>query len=231
MKSKITKLAAAAMIIVAIIIGVNQFGGSIDLATIAFADISEAMKNVPWMHSVSRGFDETRKGVVELWIGFEEKINAAKEHDGTAIFWNVNENRKYKYNPQNNNITIDYADNVPFLTSSPILFLESMQNTFKEQGAEFTTKSGEHMGQKAQIQEISGFSVGQIKQNYVLRLYIDPESKLLFSAQIKVTDPNGNTIVDGETIFDYPQTGPADIYDLGVPRDAQIIDKLPKDEG
>ena len=230
MRSRITKLTAAAVIIIAIIICVNQFSGSIDLATIAFADISEAMKNVPWMHSVSRGVDETGKRVVELWIGFEEKINAAKESDSTAIFWNVKENRKYEYDPQNNNITIDYADNVPFPMSSPILLLESMQNTFKEQGAEFTTKSGEYMGQKAQIQEISGSSVGQIKQNYVLRLYIDLESKLLFSAQIKSTDPNGNTIVDGETMFDYPQTGPVDIYDLGVPRDAKIISNLPKED-
>ena len=230
MRSRITKLAAAAVIFIAILIGVNQFGGSIDMATIAFADISEAMKNIPWMHSVSRGVDETGKRVVELWIGFEEKINAAKEPDSTAISWNVKENRKYEYDPQNNNITINYADNVTFPMSSPILLLESMQNTFKEQGAEFTTKSGEYMGQKAQIQEISGSSVGQIKQNYVLRLYIDPESKLLFSAQIKSTDPNGNTIVDGETMFDYPQTGPVDIYDLGVPRDAKIISNLPEED-
>jgi len=36
--------------------------------------------------------------------------------------------------------------------------------------------------------------------------------------------------VDGETIFDYPQTGPVDIYDLGVSRDAEIISKLPKED-
>jgi len=231
--SPVAKVAAAAVIIIAAIVALrNGSINSINMATIAFADVSKAMKNVPWMHSVTRGFDETRKGAVELWIGFETKINATKDFDGKVIFWNANEHRKYEYDPQSHSITIEYAseDNVPFHLSSPVLFLESMQNTFKEQGAEFTTKSGEYMGQKAQIQEISGSFVGQIKQNYVLRLYIDPESKLLFSAQIKSTDPNGNTIVYGETIFDYPQMGPADIYNLGVPRDAQIISKLPKED-
>ena len=230
MKSKITKLAAAAVIIVVAILALQN--GSIDLATIAFADISEAMKNVPWMHSVSRGFDETRKGVVELWIGFETKINASKDFDGKFIFWNVNEHRKYEYDPKSHSVTIEYAseDNVPLPLSSPVLLLERMQKMFKEQGAEIVTKSGEYMGQKAQIQEISGSFVNQGKQNYILRLFIEPESKLLFSAQVKSTDPNGNTLVDGETTFDYPRTGPKDIYDLGVPHDAKIISNLPEED-
>lgn len=49
MKSRITKLATVAVIIIAVLIGIHQFGGSIDGATIAFADISEAMKNVQWI--------------------------------------------------------------------------------------------------------------------------------------------------------------------------------------
>ncbi|MHC4639552.1 MAG: carboxypeptidase regulatory-like domain-containing protein [Planctomycetota bacterium] len=39
MKSRITKLAAAAAIIIAVIICINQFGGSIDGASVAFADV------------------------------------------------------------------------------------------------------------------------------------------------------------------------------------------------
>jgi hypothetical protein len=39
MKSRITKLAAAAVIIIAVLIGVNQFSGSIDGASVAWADV------------------------------------------------------------------------------------------------------------------------------------------------------------------------------------------------
>ena len=39
MKSRITKLAAAAVIIIAVLIGINQFGGSIDGASVAWADV------------------------------------------------------------------------------------------------------------------------------------------------------------------------------------------------
>jgi outer membrane lipoprotein-sorting protein len=43
MRSRITKLAAAAVIIIAVMIGIYQFGGSIDLATPTFADIVQPL--------------------------------------------------------------------------------------------------------------------------------------------------------------------------------------------
>ena len=44
MNSKLTKLAAAAVIIIAILIGINQFGGSIDGASVAFGEVLEYFK-------------------------------------------------------------------------------------------------------------------------------------------------------------------------------------------
>lgn len=41
MKSRITKIAAAAVLIIAVLIGMNQFGGSIDGASVAWADVVE----------------------------------------------------------------------------------------------------------------------------------------------------------------------------------------------
>ncbi len=45
MKSRMTKFAAAAVILVAILIGINQFGGSIDGTSVAFADVLENISN------------------------------------------------------------------------------------------------------------------------------------------------------------------------------------------
>ncbi|HEX4142371.1 MAG TPA: hypothetical protein VHY91_02380 [Pirellulales bacterium] len=38
--------------------------------------------------------------------------------------------------------------------------------------------------------------------------------------------PTGNASSD-ETRFDYPENGPADIYDLGVPKTAKLVDRVP----
>ncbi len=50
MKSPITKLAAAAVIIIAVLIGINQFGGSIDGASVAWADVTERFESVPFFN-------------------------------------------------------------------------------------------------------------------------------------------------------------------------------------
>ena len=44
MKSKITKITAAAVIIIAVFIAINQFGGFIDGASVAWADVLENME-------------------------------------------------------------------------------------------------------------------------------------------------------------------------------------------
>jgi hypothetical protein len=47
MKSRITKLAAAAVIIAAVFIGVYQFGGSIDGASVVWAEVANKIEQVP----------------------------------------------------------------------------------------------------------------------------------------------------------------------------------------
>jgi len=45
MKSRIIKIAAAAVIIIAVIIGINQFGGSVDGTSVAFGEVLEHIHN------------------------------------------------------------------------------------------------------------------------------------------------------------------------------------------
>jgi len=61
MKSRITKLAAAAVIIIAVLIGINQFGGSIDGSSVAWGELVERLE---------RSHDEYMK---ELLLAVKEK--------------------------------------------------------------------------------------------------------------------------------------------------------------
>ena len=100
MKNKKTQLAIAAVIVIAAIIGINQFGGSIDLANVAFADVISAMENVTWMHQVARGLENGTNGTGEQWMGFDAKIHAGKSADGQVTFWDAKEHKRYKYDPE-----------------------------------------------------------------------------------------------------------------------------------
>ena len=50
MQSKITKYAMAAIILVAALFGINQFGGSIDGSAVALARAVENTRRMPWRH-------------------------------------------------------------------------------------------------------------------------------------------------------------------------------------
>ena len=58
-----------------------------------------------------------------------------------------------------------------------------------------------------------------------IRFRVDPKTKLPHSCVFQSIE--GPT---GTTLFDYPEHGPADIYDLGVPRAARLVDRMPDDD-
>ena len=77
MKSKITKFAAAAVIIIAILIGINQFGGSIDGSSRAYAmtDVPELFYSARNIHMKAimyfpEGGEDADSAVIEVehWL-------------------------------------------------------------------------------------------------------------------------------------------------------------------
>jgi outer membrane lipoprotein-sorting protein len=89
MKSRITKLVAAAVIIFAALIGINQFGGSVDMTSVAWAEvvkIIENIENVMYQTTVeitdeSRGEIPQATGItyVSLKYGTRKDMSAANK--------------------------------------------------------------------------------------------------------------------------------------------------------
>jgi len=82
MKSRITKIAAAAVIIIAVLIGINQFGGSIDIATPAYAieQTIQASHSIRYLHI--RNFKADKTEPKEFWVQCDEfgQIKNARIH-------------------------------------------------------------------------------------------------------------------------------------------------------
>lgn len=229
MKSKTAQGAIAAILILGALTGIYQLTGSIDGASIAFADVIEAMKNVPWLHQESRGFQGGVSGTAEQWLGFESKVHAAKWADGKRTFWDIEQNKRYEYDPEVNHITITDTSGteLPFSIASPTLMFETMHKTLVEQGAVVTVESTKYNGRKVQLHQ---FSLSLTEQKKRLKLYIDPQSKYLIAAEISAEDASGNVLMDGAVTFSYPQTGPTDIYALGISHDTPIVSNLPNED-
>lgn len=77
MKSKITRLAAAAVIIIAVLAGINYFGGSIDGAGVAWAELVERVEQ------------SHNKYYAELLLAMEEKDveKVSSNADALSEFW------------------------------------------------------------------------------------------------------------------------------------------------
>lgn len=84
MKNRISKFAAAAVIILAVLIGINQFGGSIDGTSVAWAKVTNAMKQVENMHMVSwvTTIDGEKTKEDEYWF---KKPYLVREESGSRI--------------------------------------------------------------------------------------------------------------------------------------------------
>jgi hypothetical protein len=59
------------------------------------------------------------------------------------------------------------------------------------------------------------------------RLVIDKQDHLLGATEITYLDPDGNVIVVQKSRSEPIRTGPTDVYELGVPKDVTIVNKVP----
>jgi hypothetical protein len=231
MKNPIGKLAAAAVIIIAVLFGILQFDGSIQ--SIALADVIEAMQNAEWAHyhyviDVT-GVDEeiakkTRAIGWEGWQSVNPLLSMAKLNNGKVYFTEENEGKTSRYDPKTNTITIveyekptnsqeDYA-------SIGDMFIKQISAVEKE-GGKVNYEEGIYEGCPVIIISIDVTSDEGLRMK--MSAIVEPETYL----PKKVTAQrwkNGQYrgLISGT--FDYPETGPKDIYALGVPQTAKIID-------
>ena len=216
MKSPITRIAAAAVIIIAVLVGINQFGGSIE--AVALGQVIEAMKKVNWMHVVGR---EKEGGISEAWSSFESKINIKKDENGRITYTNYHKNKRYVYDPAKQTIYVyDVSgENFAFGTAGPLQLFEELLQMERDKGAKITRRKDG----KAEIWEAVTSEGNMTVEG---RVFIDIEKGLPMVMQVKATR-NGKIIQDLDVRFEYPQKGPEDIYELGAPKSAVVVDGKP----
>ncbi len=92
MKSPMTKLAAAAVVIIAVLIGINPFGSS--KTGVLWADVAERFESVPFFHLTMYIGRDTSAEIkkIEIWKSGDSRIRA---HDGkTVVFADFSKEEK-----------------------------------------------------------------------------------------------------------------------------------------
>jgi len=215
--SKMAKLAAAAVIIIAILIGINHLGGSIDGATVAFAQIKENMEKMAWMHVTVEGAGEK----LEAWFSFERRVMVSKRVPGEIRYHDGLKQTVQIYDPVANTITVSYttADALAGMGRSALDFPKSILKLFDEAGQKIIQETGKYEGKDSKIYKMSGFFGGMDMR---VEMIVDIDKNVLLFINQKAFDETGTLKIEANGYFDYPENGPNDIYQAGAPPDAQV---------
>jgi len=224
MRNKIIKVVAVVLITI-VILSIFEFAGSrdIDLASAALARTTEALKKVPWVHisCIAKRSDSDKETKSELWRSNELQISIAINNDrGIVKFRDGGKNLIYEYNPKTNEIIVSKVTGKSH--QFPIQ-LEEYLELFENHGVKYDLLEREDIidGNSVRVFKISFVDENSIRGERVFRVY--DGNNLPFESYVKTLDSNGLVILEGRMVFEYPQEGPATIYDVcGVPLSAKV---------
>ena len=230
--SRITKLAAAAVIIIAAYVVLDQSGSPIDITTVTFAQMTENMKNMPWLHGVVEGTDARLEGgadKLEAWFCFERKITVNKHGSGEVRFQDDSKQILQVYDSATNTITISRVTPLDWnqLGGSALDIPNVIIKMFEDAGEKVTRESGKYKGKDALIFKMSAFLGGM---DMKVEMTVDAKMHVVVFINQKAFDKTDKLIFDANAHFDYPETGPESIYDVGVPRSAKTVHNEKEEE-
>ena len=213
------------------------------LATPGWAEVVQAVREKPWIHLKAKTSDVSS----EIWLSLTHDVHAQR-HGEIAIFDDFRQGVRYHYHSQEKRLVrVPHSDLDKKAVRSFSALFRAMLG-----GHEF---GGEELGHATIIdgscRTIKDKTRTWIEYEFILRPHysyaglrdstlmkwvfrVHPRSHLPATMTIKVLDDRGR---DGgqpkqeiKVVIDYPDEGPIDIFAMGVPRTAEVVDDLPKNE-
>ncbi len=226
-KSPITKIAAAAAIIIAAVLILRN--GSVDITTPVFGvqDVLVAMKKAQWMHIKYEIIElHSESFSPEEIIRLPETWISVNPHRMVQIFGNGNISfredelcKETRYDPESNIITITYKSRASDVQPSSIENLLFNQiSEIEKEGGIVTYTNDLFQGKPVTVINVDTTNVSE--SGLSLSLFVDPKTRLPIKFTLGKVD--GQSIM-ASGIIDYPQDGPIDIYKLGASQDAEVV--------
>jgi outer membrane lipoprotein-sorting protein len=183
MKSPITKLAAAAVIIIAVLIGIHQFGGSIEGTSLAFADVLEKIQNTKTLTWKTTFTQEGQKPQIARAMLIEPHFFRYELPDGQVWIFDHRKRKTLVLDPAKKMGTVYSADKgIPNIYNAFRNFRDLPDFSVKELG-------------KRQVdgKEEIGFYLSKENEKREITVWVDPETQLPVRIEETVEDAQGNT--------------------------------------
>jgi len=248
---RIAELAAAAVLVIGVLLGLHFFSGPIEITTPAFADVMKNMLSQKWVYM----FGEDRKsGQInwECWYNPSQQKAYTRNHlnDNSVNIQEITNSqiREYKDNTVTISDTEDYRDVMDWLEQC--VPLGDWLSRYEQEGADIVQREATYNSKPALLYEIELSLPGRsffppgiqtdlpgVLETEKYSWLVDKKTHLpIICISLRIHEMlregkyQSGVISSRRYAFDYCDSGPADIYDLGVPHDANVVDTRPDPE-
>ena len=211
---------AAAVIVFGLMMLAGRALLPLSAPTVSLAQTLEAMRSRPWIHVVqTSALEEGQRR--EYWEHFGARIRARKMPDGKIVYANYAENVSYAYDPDANTITVTSGWESAMADSAwnPIEQLTEAIGRIEATAAGLSQSTVVEDGARLERIRIVDDNAPGARSVVYIR---DVERNLLVRVETVVL--SGGQEEQSTAVFDYPGQGPEDIYALGAPRNAAVLD-------
>jgi hypothetical protein len=204
-------------------------GIEIDGSRAALARVLEAMNRMPVMHEVYQTrYDGPPTHQTEIWYDFNSRTALAKyATDGqyTKInLLNYTTMEEVVYDPKAGVVRIVYRCDVApdGYPDSPAQVAQDYLDLHGSRGARFTRERSQYHGTDADVYQ-SRIESNERRHKEQATLVVDRRTNLPLAMTRTNWTQSGAVTFDQTMTFDFPATGPRDIYEIGAPRSAQVV--------
>jgi hypothetical protein len=193
-----------------------------------WAEVVKAVQSKPWIHVTLPGGEPGQS--LEFWISTSRAAGGSRNPEEISFF-DERLGIRYQYNLEKKVLYRLLISNEELAEGRE--FLETFQALFR---GDAELKSGFRglvlKDQKRSQTEKDGRKWDEYELHFQVPSSPNAEMTTTFLVDAQTRLPKTMTMKDSagharELTFDYPEKGPADIYALGVPKDAKVIDRVP----
>jgi len=199
-----------------------------------WAQVVKAVQAKPWIHAVNRG--SKAEATDEFWISMDTG-DVAFRAAGETVFYDAASQICYCYGSSTKTVFRDRTKPDELTNDREIvkLFQEIIRGDaqIKPKFADLDLKDQKHSritkdGREWDQYELHFVHSDFIKLDFHITFLVDAETHLPRSMVAHFVDEPGEHF---KFEFDYPATGPADIYALDVPKSAELVDRVSAEAG
>ncbi len=233
----LAKLAVAAAIMVAAIIGIQELLRR-GRGPATLNQVRQATQKMAWLHAVVTEYRDGAVRTDQQWNDFTSRKAYILASDKTAVVSDFGSGRREMlYSPQVKAVVIsDLPTKGLFGADAAYTLIDSFAVFAAKDDVTVARWTDRYEGKKVLMYELDrsdpGTTIGGKPVDRLrMRLMADPETRRLVGAHIEHRSDSGAMLGRQEWVISYPQSGPLSIYDLGVPESARVIDRTSQTTG